>query len=50
MNGDFKDRKLQIIQYLTQEEARKLYQAYAEELRKGAAVQIYLTAPETPKS
>jgi hypothetical protein len=50
MNGDFKDLKLQIVQYLTQEEARKLYLAYAEELRKGAAVQIYLTAPEPPKS
>jgi hypothetical protein len=50
MNGDFKDLKLQIMQYLAQEEARKLYLAYAEELRKGAAVQIYLTAPESPKS
>ena len=50
MNGDFRDLKLQIMQYLAQEEARKLYLAYAEELRKGAAVQIYLTAPESPKS
>jgi len=50
MNGDFKDLKLQIMQYLAQEEARKLYLAYAEELRKGAAVQIYLTAPKSPKS
>ena len=50
MNGEFKNLKLQIMQYLAQEEARKLYLAYAEELRKGAAVQIYLTAPESPKS
>lgn len=50
MNGDFRDLKLQIMQYLNQEEARKLYLEYAEELRKGAAVQIYLTAPESPKS
>ena len=50
MNGDFRDLKVQIMQYLTQEEERKAFLAYAEELRKGAAVQIYLTAPEPPKS
>lgn len=50
MNGDFRDLRVQIMQYLTQEEEQKAFLAYAEELRKGAAVQIYLTAPEPPKS
>jgi len=46
--GKFSDVKLQIMQYLQQQEERKLFAAYAEELRKGAAVQIYLTAPQPP--
>lgn len=50
MNRGFRDLKLEIMQYLTQQEERKAFLAYAEELRKGAAVQIYLTAPEPPKS
>lgn len=46
MKGDFAHVKVQIVQFLTGEEERKLYLAYAEELRRGAAVQIYLTPPE----
>jgi hypothetical protein len=48
MNGDFPDLKAQIMQLLTEEAGRKLYLAYAEELRRGAAIQMYLTAPEPP--
>jgi hypothetical protein len=46
--GKFSAVKLQIMQYLQEQEERKLFTAYAEELRKGAAVQIYLTAPQPP--
>ena len=46
--GDFEDRKAEIIQLLIGREVQKQVQAYAEQLRKGAAVQIYLTAPEPP--
>ena len=47
LKGDFEDLKVRIMQYLTGQEERKLFLAYAEELRKGAAVQIYLTPPDT---
>ena len=46
--GDYEDRKDQIMQFLIAQELRKQIQAYAEQLRKGGAVQIYLTAPEAP--
>ena len=46
--GDYEDRKDQIMQLLLAQELRKQIQAYAEQLRKGAAVQIYLTPPEPP--
>ena len=46
--GDYKDRKDQIMQLLLAREMQKQVQAYAEQLRKGAAVQIYLTAPGPP--
>ena len=46
--GDYEDRKDQIMQLLLAEQLQKQVQAYAEQLRKGAAVQIYLTAPEPP--
>lgn len=45
LNGDFHDLKFQIMQILLALEERKLALAYAEELRKAAAVQIYLTPP-----
>ena len=47
--GDFSEVKFQIIQYLTEREQRRLTETLAEELRKNAAVQIYLTPPEAPK-
>lgn len=46
--GDYEDRKDEIMQLLIARELQKQVQAYAEQLRKGAAVQIYLTAPEPP--
>jgi len=46
--GDYEDRKDQIMQLLLAREMQKQVQAYAEQLRKGAAVQIYLTAPGPP--
>jgi hypothetical protein len=48
LNGEFSDVKIQIFQYLLEVEQRKLVAAYAEQLRKAAAVQIYLTEPRPP--
>jgi len=48
LQGDFSDLKFRIMQYLLEQEERKLFLAYAEQLRKGAAVQMYLTEPESP--
>ena len=47
-NGEFSEVKVHIFQYLLAEEQQKLVAAYAEQLRKGAAVQIYLTEPQPP--
>jgi len=46
--GHFADHKVQIMQHLLAQELQKQVAAYAEQLRKNAAVQIYLTAPESP--
>ena len=46
--GEYEDRKDEIMQLLLAQELRKQVQAYAEQLRKGAAVQIYLTPPDPP--
>jgi hypothetical protein len=46
--GDYDDQKQKIMQLLLAEELRKQVLAYAEQLRKGAAVQIYLTEPGPP--
>lgn len=48
LNGEFSALKVQIFQYLIEEELRKLVAVYAEELRKNAAVQMYLTEPSPP--
>ena len=45
LRGDFNDHKVQIMQHLLAQELQKQILAYAEQLRKNAAVQIYLTAP-----
>lgn len=47
-NGEFSEVKVQIFQYLLEVEQQKLVAAYSEQLRKGAAVQIYLTEPQPP--
>ena len=48
LNGEFSQVKVQIFQFLLEMEQQKLVDAYAEQLRKGAAVQIYLTEPQPP--
>ncbi len=47
-NGDFNRYKLQIVEFLTRQEEQKLTTAYAAQLRRNAAIQIYLTPPEPP--
>ncbi len=49
LNGNFNDLKLQIMQQLLALEGQKLALAYADELRKAAALQIYLTPPSSPQ-
>ncbi len=46
--GKFSEHKFQIMQFLQGQESEKSLAAYAEELRKGAAVQVYLTPPTQP--
>jgi hypothetical protein len=46
--GDYEDQKNQIMQFLVAQEVQKQVLAYAEKLRNGAAVQIYLMEPEAP--
>ena len=48
LNGDFARLKPQIIQYLEQQESRRAESAFAEQLRKGAAIQVFLKQPEAP--
>ena len=45
IEGSFAENKIRIMQFLQAQEEQKQFSAYAEELRKGAAVQVYLTAP-----
>jgi protein-disulfide isomerase len=49
INGEFAAVKPQIIEYLKETEERKLTSSYAQQLRKAAAVQTFLTAPEPPQ-
>jgi protein-disulfide isomerase len=48
MNGDFAQLKEQIVRYMREAEANRLLAAYAENLRKGAALQVNLAAPVSP--
>jgi protein-disulfide isomerase len=48
VNGDFAQLKDQIIQYLQEQQKRELQAAFAEQLRKAAALQVNLRAPEPP--
>jgi hypothetical protein len=46
---DFPEVKMQILQYLMDREQKRLTDALATELRKNAAVQMYLLPPAPPK-
>ncbi len=48
LNGEFSAAKAIIMQYLMEQERQKVLLAYAEQLRKASAVQIYLTEPKPP--
>lgn len=48
LNADFSDVKVMIMQYLMEQEKRKVLTEYAEQLRKESAVQVYLTEPKPP--
>lgn len=49
LKADFSDVKAMLMQYLFELEKQKTLAAYAEQLRKASAVQIYLTEPKPPK-
>jgi protein-disulfide isomerase len=48
INGGFEQVKAQIIQYVQNQEVQKAETTYAQELRKGAQVQVFLNEPESP--
>jgi hypothetical protein len=48
LNHDFSGAKAMIMQYLMEQERQKVLLAYAEQLRKASAVQVYLTEPKPP--
>jgi protein-disulfide isomerase/transcription termination factor NusB len=48
INGDFAKVKDQVVQYLKEQEGRKMLIAYAGRLRQSASVQTFLDAPEPP--
>jgi hypothetical protein len=47
---EFPEVKMQIVQYLMVREQKRLTDALADQLRKNAAVQVYLLPPDQPKS
>lgn len=48
LNSDFERVKFQIIQFLTGQEEKRLSEAFAAQLRRAAAIQVFLTPPESP--
>ena len=48
VSGEFDQTKESIIRYLQQIEVRAAERTFVEKLRAGAAIQIFLTAPESP--
>ncbi|HEX5708109.1 MAG TPA: thioredoxin domain-containing protein, partial [Pyrinomonadaceae bacterium] len=48
INGEFQQVKYQIIEYLQDQEKTKLSSAFAERLRQGAGVQLFLAEPVPP--
>jgi protein-disulfide isomerase len=48
VQGTYETLRPQILEYLGTREQSKAAEAYAEQLRKGASVQVYLKLPEPP--
>jgi len=48
INGEFAELKPQLVQYLQETQKRDLQSAFADQLRKAAALQVNLPAPESP--
>ena len=48
ISGDFAQTKAQIVQYMQERKEREATVAFAEQLRRGATLQVNLTAPESP--
>jgi protein-disulfide isomerase len=48
VSGDFAQTKDSIVSYLQQTEQRIAERAFVEKLRSGAAIQVFLKAPESP--
>ena len=48
INGEFAQLKPQIIEYLRQQASRRAEGEFADQLRKAAAVQVFLKQPEAP--
>jgi protein-disulfide isomerase len=48
INGSYEMVKMQVIAYLQDQEKEKLLGAYAEKLRAGADVKVFLTPPAAP--
>jgi protein-disulfide isomerase len=48
LNGEFEKLKPQLMQYLQEREMRDAQLAFADQLRRAAAIQTFLTAPAPP--
>lgn len=48
VNGDFASLKTQIISYLEDKSKREAESAFADQLKRNATIQIFLTAPQSP--
>jgi len=48
VNGDFATLKPQIISYLEDKSKREAESAFADQLRRNATIQFFLTAPQSP--
>ncbi|MDX6692608.1 MAG: hypothetical protein QOF02_211 [Blastocatellia bacterium] len=48
LNGEFEPLKPRLIKYLQQQQARDAQLAFAEQLRRAAVIQTFLTPPEPP--
>lgn len=48
INGEFANLKTQIISYLEDQSQRNAESAFADQLRRNANIQVFLTAPQSP--